>query len=177
MFGKIVSKAMAQFAGSGVGVDADGRICLPDGLDADRVQRFIELCVGCSYASPKAALHDLFEKVGVAPAALSALGAILGERGHLDMAAIGRSPLKLSTTLPRFLEIPACFRSFLVEGLALADPNGSTLEEAVVSTRLRTAQRLGCDPCWDAILSRPHEVAELAGPWRAQRASVTTRAA
>jgi hypothetical protein len=167
MVRRIISRAVEQFAGSGVGVDVEGRICLPDGLDADRVHRFIELCVGRSYESPKAALRDLFQKVGVAPAAVSALGDILGERGDLDLAAIGRSPLKLGATLPRFLEIPARFRTFLVEGLALADPAGSTLEEAVVSARLRAAEHLGCDPCWDAILSRPDEVGELALAWRA----------
>ena len=138
-----------------------------NGIDADRVHRFIELVVGCSYESPKAALRALFEKVGVAPAALSALGDILGERGNLDMAAISRSPLRLSATLPRFLEIPARFRTFLVEGLALADPEATTLEDAVVSTRLRVAERLGCDPCWDVILSHQGEVTALARDWRA----------
>lgn len=163
---RLVSKAVEQFAGSGVGVDAEGRICLPDGLDADRAHRFIELCVGRSYENPKAALRDLFEKVGVAPAAVAALGDILGERGNLDMAAIARSALQLGVTLPRFLEIPARFRIFLVEGLALADPAGRTLEEAIVSARIRAAERLGCEACWDAILSRPDGVSELAGSWR-----------
>lgn len=166
MVRKLVSKVVAQCAGSGVAIDADGRICLPDGLDADRVHRFIELCLGHSFESPKAALRDLFEKVGVSPTALAALGDILGERGNLDMAAIRHSPFALSTTLPRFLEIPAHFRRFLVEGLGLADPAGTTLEEAVVSARLRAAQRLGCEPTWDAILSRPQEVGLLAEPWR-----------
>jgi hypothetical protein len=85
----------------------------------------------------------------------------------VDLAAIGRSPLKLGVTLSRFIEIPARFRSFLIEGLALADPSGKTLEDAVVSTRFRVAERLGCKPCWDAILSRGPEVSALAGSWRA----------
>jgi hypothetical protein len=163
---RLISRAVEQFAGSGVGVDADGRLCLPDGLDADRAHRFIELCVGRSYDSPKAALRDLFQRVGVAPAAVDALGEILGERGDLDMTAITRSPLKLGATLPRFLEIPGRFRIFLVEGLALADPAGDTLEEAVISARVRAAERLGCEACWDAILSRPDEVSALAVRWR-----------
>ena len=167
MMRRLVSKTLEQFAGSGVGVDEDGRLCLPDGLDADRVHRFIELCVGRAYESPKAAMHDLFSRVGVAPAAIVALNEILGERGHLDWSAIGRSPLKLGASVPRFLEIPVRFRTFLVEGLGLADPNSQTLEEAVVSTRLRTAAHLGCEPCWDAILSRPTEVTALASGWRA----------
>ena len=166
MMRRLMSKTLEQFAGSGVGIDADGRLCLPDGLDADRVHRFIELCVGTVYDSPKAAMHDLFAKVGVAPAAIAALNEILGERGHLDWSAIGRSPLKLGASVPRFLEIPVRFRSFLVDGLALADPNSDTLEEAVVSARLRTAEHLGCEPCWDAILSRPQQVSALASGWR-----------
>jgi hypothetical protein len=167
---RLMSKTLAQFAGSGVGIDEDGRLCLPDGLNADRVHRFIELCVGCSYESPKAAMHDLFHRVGVAPAALVALDEILGEHGELDWAAIGRSPLKLSVTLPRFLEIPMCFRGFLVDGLGLADPSGRTLEEAVVSTRKRAAAHLGCEPKWDAILARPEAVMQLTSGWRRQAA-------
>ena len=168
MVRRLVSKTLQQFAGSGVGIDHDGRICLPDGLDADRVHRFIELCLAEVYENPKQAMSELFARVGVAPAAVSALGDILGDRGDLDIAAIGRSPLKLGATLPRFLEIPGRFRSFLVDGLALADPSATTLEEAVISARVRAAQRLGCEPCWDAILSCPNGVTELAGPWRAQ---------
>jgi len=167
---RLMSKTLAQFAGSGVGIDEYGRLCLPDGLDADRVHRFIELCVGCSYESPKTAMHDLFQRVGVAPTALSALNEILGEQGEFDWAAIGRSPLKLSVTLPRFLEIPRRFRSFLVDGLGLADPSGRTLEEAVVSTRLRAAEHLGCEPNWDAILARPEAVMQLTSGWRRQAA-------
>ena len=165
-----MSKALEQLAGSGVGIDADGRLCLPDGLDPDRVHRFIELCADRSYQSPKAAMHDLFGRVGVAPAAITALNEILGEQGDLDWTAIGRSPLKLSAGLPRFMEIPVRFRDFLVEGLALADPGDGTLEDAVVSARHRAAEHLGCEPCWDAILSRPEGVSELASEWRASGA-------
>jgi hypothetical protein len=168
---RLITKTLEQLAGSGVGVDADGRLCLPDGLDPDRVHRFIELCADRSYASPKAALHDLFQRVGVAPRAIAALNEILGEQGELDWAAIGRSPLKLSAGLPRLLDIPVRFRSFLVEGLALADPGGRSLEEAVVSTRIRAAARLGCEPCWDAILSQPDDVRELASGWRSSATS------
>ncbi len=167
---KLMSKALRQFAGSGVGLDAQGRLCLPDGLDAGRVHRFIELCVGRVYESPKAAMHDLFERVGVAPAAIATLNEVLGEHGELDWTAIGRSPLKLSASLPRCLEIPVRFRHFLVEGLALADPSDRTLEEAVVSTRIQAAARLGCEPCWDEILSRPDGVNRLAQGWRASLA-------
>lgn len=167
---RLISKAVEQFAGSGVTVDDDGRICLPDGLDADRAHRFIELCAGRSYESPKAALHDLFQKVGVAPSAVSALNEILGDHGHIDLAAIGRSPVKLAALLPRFLEIPAHFRNFLVEGLALADASGRTLEDAVVSARLNAAAELECEPCWDAILSRPEQVRQLTSQWRRRAA-------
>jgi len=164
---RLVSKALEQFAGSGVGIDDDGRLCLPDGLDASRTHRFIELVMARDYESPKAAMHDLFRCVGVAPRAIEALEEMLGDEGHLDWSTIGQSPVKIGTTLPRFLEIPACFRSFLIDGLELADRRGQTLEEAVVSTRIRAAAQLGCKPSWDAILSHPDEVSELARHWRA----------
>jgi hypothetical protein len=162
----MIGKAMDQFAGSGVSIDRDGRLCLPDDLDADRVHRFIEMCLDRPFESPKAALRELFQKVGISAGAISALEEILGEQGHLDWAAIGRSPLKLSTHLPQFLEIPARFRSFLIHDLALAEPGGATLQEAVVATRLGAAARIGCKPSWDAILARPREVGELARRWR-----------
>ena len=173
MFGtsqRLASKALDQLAGSGVGIDGDGRLCLPDGLDAGRVHRFIELCVDRRYDCPKSAMHDLFRRVGVAPSAIAALEEILDDHGGLDWRAIGRRPLKLSLTLPRLREIPDRFRSFLVEGLGLADPRDRTLEQAVVSTRVRAAARLGCEPCWDEILSRPDAVSDLAGTWRARHA-------
>jgi len=116
---RLVSKALEQFAGSGVGIDDDGRLCLPDGLDAPRTHRFIELVMARDYESPKAAMHDLFGRVGVAPRAIEALEELLGDEGHLDWSTIGQSPLKIGSTLPRFLEIPARFRSFLIEGLEL----------------------------------------------------------
>jgi hypothetical protein len=163
---RLFSKTLKQASGSGVEIDAEGRLCLPDGLDPDRVHRFIELCMARAYESPKSAMHDLFERVGVSPAAISALNEIMGDRGNLDWIAIGRRPLKLGATLPRFLEIPARFRSFLVDGLGLADPSGQTLEDAVVSARFRAAEELGCEPCWDEILSRPAAVSKLASSWR-----------
>lgn len=164
---RLVSKALEQFAGSGVGIDDDGRLCLPDGLDPSRTHRFIELVMARGYESPKAAMHDLFRRVGVAPSAISALEELLGDEGHLDLSVIGHSPVLIGRTLPRFLDIPVRFRLFLIEGLGLADPDGKTLEDAVVSARERAAARLGCEPCWDAILSHPREVGELARPWRA----------
>lgn len=167
---RLMSKTVEQFAGSGVGVDDDGRIFLPDGLDTGRMHRFIELVSARSYASPKAALHDLFARVGVAEAAIKSLNEILGEQGELDWASIARHPFRLSVALPRFLEIPGRFRRFLVEDLALADADGETLEDAVVSSRLRAAKLLGCEPTWDAILSDSDGVGELARDWRASLA-------
>lgn len=162
----LVSKVVERFAGSGVEVDASGRLCLPDGLDTGRMHRFIELCLGEKQDSPKAALNALFTRVGVAPMALAALDQIVGEQGVLDFHAIARNPIRLSRAVPRFLEIPARFRSFLIEDLELADPGCVTLEEAVVSTRLQAAEKIGCAPTWDAILARPAEIEELTRPWR-----------
>ena len=167
---RTVSRVIEQLAGSGVGLDDDGRLCLPDGLDVRRTHRFIELVMARAYDSPKDALHDLFGRVGVAPGAIDLLEELIGEEGQLEWSAIGHSPLKLGATLPRFLEISTRFRQFLVEGLGLADPEDETLEQAVVSTRERVAQQLGCEPSWDAILAHPTGVSELARPWRASLA-------
>ncbi|MCP4038611.1 MAG: hypothetical protein GY944_08720 [bacterium] len=157
---------MKQFVGSGVAIDRDGRLCLPDGLDPDRVHRFIELCMADSFDSPKSAMHSLFGHVGVAPEAIAALNDVLGDAGDLDWSAIGRSPMKLSLAVPRLLDIPHRFRAFLVEGLALADPASTNLEQAVVSTRVTVASSVGCRAHWDTILQHTDAVSELASDWR-----------
>ena len=163
---RLISKVVEKFAGSGVEVDRAGRLCLPDGLDTDRMQRFIELCLGEKLDNPKAALNELFERVGIAPSALTALDQIVGDRGQLDFQAIARNPVRLSMAVPRFLEIPVRFRKFLIEDLELADPGCATLEDAVVSTRHRAAAKIGCAASWDEILARPADVEALTRSWR-----------
>jgi hypothetical protein len=163
---RLVSKVVERFAGAGVEIDASGRLCLPDGLDAERAHRFIELCLDRPLESPKAALSALFERVGVASSARSVLDQVIGDHGELDLNAVARNPLKLSGAVPRLLEIPTHIQAFLVEGLGLADPSCTSLQEAVVSTRRHAAKRIGCEPTWDAILARASEVSELSRAWR-----------
>jgi len=79
------------------GFDAPGRLCLPDGLDTDRMHRFVELCL---------------------------------------------------------------------DELRLADASCIMLEDAVISTRHRTASLIGCEPSWDQVLAHASEVTELTRPWR-----------
>lgn len=167
---RIVSKAFEQIAGSGVGLDDEGRLCLPDGLDPNRAHRFIELVMDRRYGTPKAALHDLFQNVGVAPPAIEALSKLLGDEGHLDWTQIARHPMEFGSATPHFLEIPACIHRFLVDGLGLADASNETLEEAVIATRLRSAERIGCEATWDAILAHPREVHEISRDYRASLA-------
>ena len=166
MIRRLVSKVVEKFAGSGVEVDHAGHLCLPDGLDTQRMHRFIELCLSRKLDSPKAALNELFERVGIGPAALAALDQMVGEQGDLDFHAIARNPIGLTRAVPRFLEIPVRFRLFLVDDLELADPDCATLEDAVVSTRHRAAEKIGCEASWDAILAHPVEVEDLARAWR-----------
>ena len=165
---RLISKVVEKFAGSGVEIDGAGRLCLPDGLDIGRMHRFIELCLGEKLDNPKAALNELFGRVGIHRSALSALDQIVGDQGELDFHAIARNPFKLSVAMPRFLEIPVRFRSFLIEDLGLADPSCVTLEDAVISARHSAAKKIGCEPSWSEILARPDEVEVLTRPWREQ---------
>jgi hypothetical protein len=165
---RLISKVVEKFAGSGVEIDGAGRLCLPDGLDIGRMHRFIELCLDEKLDSPKAALNELFARVGIHRSALSALDQIVGDQGEIDFHAIARNPLKLSVAMPRILEIPARFRSFLIEDLGLADPSCVTLEDAVVSARHSAAKKIGCEPSWSEILARADEVEVLTRPWRDQ---------
>lgn len=163
---RIVSGSMKQFAGHGVGLDADDRLCFPDGLDPDRAHRFIDLVMDASHACPRDALRALFERVGVPKPAIEALGEVLTDEGRLDLVAVGRHPMHLGATLPSVRTIPEAFRGFLVDGLGLADAASSTLEEAVVSTRLNAAKAIGCDPEWDEILGHEDAIRALSAPWR-----------
>ena len=163
---KLLSKTIAQFAGAGVGIDQAGRLCLPDGLDADRAHRFIEIVLDERFEHPQAALRALFLRLGMKRSVVETLDKILGEQGEVDFRAIGSNPVRLARVAPAMLEIPGRIQQFLVEGLGFADAEAATLEEAVVSTRKGVAAELGCASDWDEILARPDEVAQISRPWR-----------
>lgn len=167
---RLISKAIEQVAGSGVGVDDRGRLYYPDGLEPDRVHRFIELVMAERFESPRAALHALFESVGVPRRAIEALDEVLQDDGAIDLSAIGRHPVHLAASLPSVRQIPDHFRRFLIDGLGFADAEDVTLEQAAISTRKGAAAALGVEADWDAILAEPEAVSALARPWReAQR--------
>ena len=163
---RLVGKAMGTFVAQGVSIDDEGRLCLPDGLTPDRVQRFIELCMGRSYPNPRDAMHDLFSRVGVNAKAVAMLNEVVHEHGDLDMSAVAHHWRSMAGALGSFHEIPSRFRHFLVDDLGLADPSSSNLEEAVVSTRRNAATRLGCEPDWDRILDLPDGISALSAGWR-----------
>ena len=163
---RLVSKAIEQVAGSGVSIDANGRLSYPDGLNPARVHRFIELVMAERFASPKVALEALFESVGVPDRAIEALVDVLTEDGALQLGAIGRHPIHLAAALPSVRQIPEHFRRFLIDGLGFADESDSTLEEAAIGTRKGAAAALGCEASWDSILAQGDGVGELARGWR-----------
>ena len=163
---RLISKTIEQVAGSGVGIDAAGRLTYPDGLNPNRVHRFIELVMAERFDSPRSALHALFASVGVPRPGIEALDEVLRDDGALDLSAIGRHPIHLAASLPSVRQIPEYFRRFLIEGLGFANAEDATLEEAAISTRKGAAAALGCEPTWDAILAEPERVGALARPWR-----------
>ncbi len=169
---RILSRLASRFTGSfvahGVRIDEDGKLCFPDGLDPERVQRFIELVIGRHYDCPRDAIHDLFLRVGVSPKAVDVLGHVIRERGDVDLAAAAHHWRPLTAALPALHQIPVRFRDFLVEDLGLGDPSSGSLEAAIESARCNAAARIGCEPTWDAILARPDGVSELAAAWRAR---------
>ncbi len=171
---KIASRALGVFVAHGVHIDAEGRLCFPDGLTPERVKRFIELCVDARYDSPRAAMHDLFLRVGVSAKAVGVLERILAESGDVDLGAVARHWRAVLAALPALHQIPTRFREFLVADLEIASPESGNLESAVVSARETATARLGCEATWDAILEHPDGVAALAAPWRA-RQSATSR--
>jgi len=172
-----MNRVMGAFVGAGVGLDDDGRLHLPDGLSADRVHRFIEVCTAESYDSPRAAMHSLFTQIGVSVKAVSLLDRIIDESGDVDFARASRSGPALLAQLPEFHRIPALFRDFLVDDLALAPASCENLAEAVAATRIAAAKHVGCDPTWDAILDHADALGELARPWREHTAQPRSRVA
>jgi len=162
----VANKVMQSFVGAGVSLDEHGGLTLPDGLDAERVHRFIEVCMDRRYASPRAAMHSLFSEIGVPRKAVLLLDRIIDERGDVDFAQATRHAAALLASIPDFQRIPVLFRDFLVHDLGLASGDCATLAEAVSSTRAEAARRLGCEPSWDAILGERHVLGDLARPWR-----------
>jgi hypothetical protein len=170
---RLIGKVMGTFVAQGVSIDDEGRLLLPDGLTPDRVQRFIELCIGEEFACPRDAMHHLFGRVGVSARVLALLNEIVHEGGDVDMSAIAHHWRKAAGAVPAFHEIPTRFRDFLVHDLELADPTSASLEDAVSSTRRNAAIRLGCKPEWDQILDLPEGVSDLAAEWRRRNAGGT----
>ena len=105
-----------------------------------------------------ASLTLMIEAITLTRVALTALDQIVGDKGDIDFQVIAHNPLKLSMAVPRLLEVPVRFRS---EDLGLADASCVTLEETVVSTRERAAEKIGCKPSWDEILAHPAEVDQV----------------
>ncbi|MDJ0866415.1 MAG: hypothetical protein QNK03_09930 [Myxococcota bacterium] len=167
---RLASRLTSRFVAHGVSIDDDGRLCFPDGLDPERIQRFIELCVGRRYDCPRSAMHDLFRRADVSPRAVELLEHIVREDGHIDVAAAARRLPAVTAALPALHQIPERFREFLVSDLGLADPASHSLEAAVVSARETAAARMGCASRWDAILERPEQVAALTADWRERAA-------
>jgi len=163
---RLVSRSMEQLAGHGVGLDRDDRLCFPDGLDPDRAHRFIDLVMAEVHDSPRVALHHLFRRVGVPEGAVVALDDILTDEGRIDFRAIARHPVELASVVPILRHVPEAFRRFLIEGLGFADEDDGTLEQAVVSTRIRAAEAIGCAADWDAILREEDAVRALSRAWR-----------
>jgi hypothetical protein len=168
---RLISKAIEQVAGSGVGVDSNGRLLYPDGLNPARVHRFIELVMAERFATPKAALEALFRRVDVPERAIEALVEVLTDDGGLQLGAIGRHPIHLAAALPSLRQMSECFRRFLIDGLGLANDSEATLEAAAIGTRKGAAAALGCEASWDAILAQGEAVGELARGWRARTAA------
>ncbi len=167
----VSNRVMGAFVDSGVQIDDDGRLCLPDGLCPERVHRFIEICLDRPFDSPRQALAELFVRVGIDPSAVRLLDSILDERGDVDFGAATRRAGPLLRALPQLKEIPVRFRRFLVDDLDLASPGCTSLEQAVVSAREEAAARVGCEPTWDAILEHGDALRDTAGPWRASLAA------
>jgi hypothetical protein len=168
---RVLNVLMSSFVDTGVTVDDRGRLCLPDGLTPPRVHRFIEHCTQQRFASPRDAMHALFQRVGVSSRAIALLNEIIHEGGDVDLGAVARHGPSLTAALPQFLEIPERFRDFLVDDLAIADPESPTLEKTVASARECAADRLGCAAEWDALLEHGDGIAAIAGPWRTRYAA------
>ncbi len=168
---KVVNKVMGAFVGAGIGLDDDGRLELPDGLDAVRVHRFIEICTGDRFDSPREAMHALFVQIGVPVKAVGLLNRIIDDDGDVDFTHATRHGPALLAVLHDLQQIPVKFRDFLVDDLALASPECATLAEAVASTRVAAAEQVGCDSTWEAILGHPEVLSDLSRPWRERMAA------
>jgi len=163
---RLVNTVMNAFVGSGVQIDEEGQLCLPDGLCPRRVHRFIELCMNERFEFPRDAMHALFARLGVSSNAVGLLSEIIDSNGDVVFGAAAKRTGALMAALPDFKQIPSLFRNFLVDDLALAADTSESLEQAVSSARQSAAEQLGCEATWDAILDNADALGDLTRPWR-----------
>jgi hypothetical protein len=163
---RVVNKVMRAFVGSGISIDEQGKLCLPDGLCPDRVHRFIELVMKERFAGPREAMHALFTRIGVSPRAVGLLNLIIDSNGDVEFVNAAKHSAALMAALPEFKQIPTHFRDFLITDLALASTTCGSLEQAVASAREAAAAKLGCAATCDAILDYEDALSDLTEPWR-----------
>jgi hypothetical protein len=151
---------------------SNGVLCLPAGLNPERVRRLTSALRGVRFDRSDPAMMWFMELAGVRSELRDFIDCFIDE-GTLDFIAgferlNWRQKLKIGILGYQALGVFDQLRDYIARNLDPAVPGLRTLEEAVVVLRDQIVARMGCASDWDAILQPNREtiLIELGTQWQ-----------
>lgn len=148
-----------------------GVLCLPGGLDPERVRLLTSALRGRPFERSDPAMMWFMELAGVKREVRDFIDCFIDD-GTLDFVKgferLGwRQKLKIGILGFQALGVFDHLRDYLLANLKPRPRRAKTLEDVVLALRVQVAERMGCDDDWDAILhpSRASVLRELGREW------------
>lgn len=149
-----------------------GVLCLPAGLDPERVQSLTSALRGRPFDQIDPAMMWFMELAGVKSELRDFIDCFIDD-GSLDFVRgferlNWRQKLKIGILGIQALGVFDQLRDYLLSHLKPRPRKAKTLEDAVVALRAQVAERMGCAADWDAILhpSRTEVLREIGREWK-----------
>jgi hypothetical protein len=135
---------------------ADGVLCLPAGLDPERVRLLTSALRGEPFPTSDPAMMWFLGRAGVKKEVVTFIDCFIDDgvlhftKGFERLTWSQR--LKIGILGYQALGVFDLLRDYLVQRMKPRPKNVKTLEDAIVELRDRAAERLDCESDWDAIL-------------------------
>ena len=167
---RLVSETIRSASHHGMEI-ADGLLCLPAGLDPERVRQLTSALRGEPFPKCDPAMMWFLGRAGVRQDVVSFIDCFIDEgvfhfaKGFERLTWSQR--LKIGILGYQALGVFDLLRDYLVSRMEPKPRNVKTLEDAIVELRDRAADRLACDPDWDEILdpARTTQLTALGEEW------------
>lgn len=150
---------------------SDGVLCLPAGLDPERVRKLTSALRGKPFAKSDPAMMWFMGLAGVKQDVRDFIDCFIDE-GTLDFVKgferlTWKQRLKIGILGYQALGVFDLLRDYIVANLTPRPSGIETLGDAVVVMRGHVAERMHCKPDWDEILdpARADVLAELGREW------------